>query len=39
MEEDMSIDLEGDNEQENLKGKSGVKPNDRKVANDDIITY
>lgn len=35
----MSIDLEGDNEQQTLKGKSGVKPNDRKVANDDIVTY
>lgn len=35
----MSIDLEGDTESQNLKGKSGVKPNDRKVANDDIVTY
>ena len=34
--EDMSIDLEGENEAQSFTGK---KPNDRKPANDDPITF
>ena len=34
--EDMSIDLEGENESQSFTGK---KPNDRKPANDDPITF